>query len=328
MGTKNAYGSLTFGEVAKRLAPDRSTLAIAEVLAEEWPIYTHAPWREANDNMSNREARRLSIPTPTWRKVNAGVGITASRTVPVIDTIGLCEDYSEVDVEIINAFKDKKQARIIEARSHIDGMRQELESTLLYGSTDTTPEEFNGISTRMASLVTAANVLNAGGSGSDLTSIYVVMWGIDKVFMVYPRNSAMGIQHQDLGEVTKSTATTGVASAAQFQAYRDHFVMKAGLVVKDDRCIGRIANIESTGSSNIFDEDDLITLLHRMPKGMKHIYVNDTVAIQMHIAMKDKNNVTFEPGSGEGLFGPEVARCLGNPIYKADEILITEEAIS
>jgi len=328
MATNDAYGVLGFGEVAKRLAPDGSTLAIAEVLEKEWPIFTHFPWREANDVMSNREARRLSNPYPTWRKVNSGVDITASRTIPVIDTIGLCEDYSEIDVEVINAFKDKKLARIIENRAHLVGMKEELESTVLYGSTDTTPEEFNGISTRIASLVTADNVLDAGGTGSDLTSVYVVMPGIDTVFMVYPRNSAMGITHQDLGEITKSTSTTGVASAAQFQAYRDHFVMKAGLVVKDDRCLGRIANIESTGSSNIFDEDDLITLLHRMPKGLKNIYVNDTVAIQMHIAMKDKNNVTFEPGDGDGLFGREVARCLGNPIYKADGILITEDAIT
>jgi len=328
MATKNAYGSLTWAEVAKRLAPDRGTLAIAEVLEEEWPIFTHLPWVEANDNMSHREARRLSLPTPSWRKVNSGVAVTASRTTPVIDTIGLCEDYSEIDVEIINAFKDRKQARITEARAHLAGMRQEMDATLLYGSTNTTPEEFNGLATRMSSLVTAANVLNAGGSGSDLTSIYVVMPGVDKVFMVYPRNSALGIQQQDLGEVTVSDATTSKASTSQFQAYRDHFVVKAGLVVKDDRCIGRIANIETTGTTNIFDEDDLITLIHRMPKGLKHIYVNDTIAIQMHKAMKDKNNVSFEPGKGDGLFGQEVARCLGNPIYKADEILITESAIS
>jgi len=328
MATKNAYGTLTWAEVAKRLDPKGGALAIAEVLEEEWPIFTHAPWVEANDKMSHREARRLSLPTPSWRKVNKGVAVSASRTTPVIDTIGLCEDYVETDVEIINAFDNKKQARITEARAHIAGMRQELEATLLYGSTNTTPEEFNGLSTRMASLVTAANVLNAGGSGSDLTSIYVVMWGIDKVFMVYPKDTILGIQHQDLGEVTVSDATTSRASTSQYQAYRDHFVVKAGLVVKDDRCIGRIANIESTGTVNIFDEDDLITLIHRMPKGLKHIYVNDTIAIQMHIAMKDKNNVTFSPGEGDGLFGQEIARCLGNPIYKADEILITESAIS
>lgn len=324
----DAYSYYTFAEVAKRKAPDGSTLAIAEVLSEDNPIMDHAPWIEANDTISNREARRLSLITPTWRKINAGVGVTASRTVGVTDTIGMCEDYSEIDVEIINQFKDKENARIQEARAHLDGMKIEFVATLLYGSTDTTPEEMNGISTRMPSLSTAANVLNAGGSGSDTTSVYVVMWGIGKTFMVYPMNSNAGIKHRDLGEVTISTATTARASSAQFQAYRDHFQFKAGLVVKDDRTIGRIANIETTGSSNLFDEDDLITLINRMPAGRKWIYVNDTVLTQMQIAAKDKTNIYYTFDSGDGLSGMPPIRFQGHGVYKVDQILITETAIT
>ena len=330
MATNDAYGTLTFAEVAKRMAPDGKSLQIAEVLEQENPILQHGPWIEANDKWSHREVRRLSEPSGTWRKVNTGVGTEASRTTPVTDTIGLLESYAEIDVEIINMFDDKRKALADEVRAFQSGMGKELVATLLYGNTATAPEEFNGLLTRMGTLVTTANVLNAGGSGSDTTSILVVMWGEGKVFYVYPQNTVAGpaIMHEDLGIQTVSTSTTAVASAAQFQAYRQHFVARMGVVVKDERCIGRIANIESTGSSNIFNENDLITLLTRMPPGRKCIYVNDTVAIQMQIAAKDKNNIQYAPGNGEGLAGTPVVSFMQNPVYKLDQLLITETAIS
>jgi len=330
MATLDTHSQLSFAEVAKRLAPDGSSLRIAEVLSEENPILNHAPYFEANNVFSHREARRLSEPTPTWRKVNSGVAVTASRTTPVTDTIGICEDYCETDVEVINAFKDKKAARMQEAQAHIEGMRKEIIATLLYGTTATAPEEFNGFATRMPSLSTSGNVLGCGGTGSDTTSVYVVMWGVGRAFMVYPRNSTAGIKHEDKGIVTISDATTVRANTSQYEAYRDHFVAKCGLVVKDDRAIARLANIETAynATSNIFNEDYLIILLNRMPIGPKWIYVNDTVASQMQIASKDKNNVNYTPASGEELSGYMITRFNGHPVYKLDQILITEDAIS
>jgi hypothetical protein len=140
----------------------------------------------------------------------------------------------------------------------------------------------------------------------------------------------MGVTHKDLGEVTISTATTLRADTAQYQAYRDHFQVKCGLVVRDNRCIARLANIESTGTSNLFDEDDLIILLNRMPMGGRgaSLYVNDTVLSQMEIALKDKNNVNYTPGRGEGLAGEPVLYFRGNPVKKCDQITITESTIT
>lgn len=330
MTTNNAYDTMTFAEVVKLLAPDKSSiLNVADVLSEENPIVDHATWVESNDLWSHREARQLSEPTPTWRKVNSGVGIGAGRTIPVTSTIGLCEIYSEIDVEIINSFGDKKkQARITAIRPFLKGMKKELVATMLYGSTATTPEEFNGFMTFMGSLATTTNVLNAGGSGSDVTSILIVMWGLDQVFMVYPKGTPAGIKHEDLGIATVSSSTTAIANAAQYQAYRDHFVMRAGLMVKDDRCIGRIANIEVTGAVNIFDEDDLITVLNRMPSGAKWIYANGEVITQMQIAAKDKNNINYTLAGGDGLSGGAIVNFNTYPVFKLDQLLKTETAIS
>ncbi len=135
----------------------------------------------------------------------------------------------------------------------------------------------------------------------------------------------MGIEHRDLGEETSIDS-----SSLMHQVYRDWFGIKMGLAVEDDRCIGRLANIESDGASNTFDEDNLITLLNRMPKsgaGAK-LYANDTVVTQMEIKLKDKNNVNYTANSGEGLAGERVVKFRGNPIRKCDAITITEAALT
>ena len=331
MATLTPYNKLNVVELARRKDPSGNLMAIAEVLNEDNPILQDAPWMEANDTFTHKSTRRLYVPGGTWRKLNAGVGITATRTIEVIDGIGMLEAYSEADKDLIDSFPNPVQARMDEARGIIEGMSQELAQTVFYGATVTTPEEFNGLAARMASLATTTNVRNAGGSGDDLTSIFIVMWGLARVFMVFPKGSPfLGIKHADLGEVTVSTSTTAIASAAQYQAYRDHFQIKCGLVVRDDRCIARLANIESTGPTNLFDEDDLITLLNRMPQAGRgaSLYVNDTVLTQMEIALKDKNNVNYTPARGEGLAGEPVLFFRGNPVKKCDQIVITESALT
>ena len=60
------------------------------------------------------------------------------------------------------------------------------------------------------------------------------------------------------------------------------------------------------------------------------MYVNDVVMSQMQIKLKDKNNVNYTPGRGEGLAGEIPIFFNGIPIRKiAREILlITEDAIT
>jgi len=70
-------------------------------------------------------------------------------------------------------------------------------------------------------------------------------------------------------------------------------------VVRHPKCIGRVANIESAGSTNIFDEDLLIKLLNNMKiNGNTRIYCNQTVKTQAEIKLKDKTNVYWTVDKG------------------------------
>jgi hypothetical protein len=212
-----------------------------------------------------------------------------------------------------------------EVDGFIEGLGQTIVSDILYGNANVNPDSMHGIAPRLGTL-DARFCIDSSGTGSDVTSIYIVTWGQQYAHLIYPKNMAsnLGILHEDKGQVTSET------SDGLMEIYRDHFVIRCGFVVRHPRAIARLANIETSGSSNLFDEDDLISLLNNMETGPgTRIYVNETILTQMQIRCKDKNNVNYTPG-GNALSGEPPLYFGGVPIRKfSREILLnTETAIT
>jgi hypothetical protein len=326
MAVLNAAAQMTLAELAKRHDPKGETAMIVESLVNDEDFLADVTYQEANDRTSHLVVRRVSQPSGTWRFINKGVAKESSKVQNVRESVGMLESYSEIDVALAKMASDEKSFRNTENVAFLEGMSQTLATAFFYANVGVDPEKFDGLAPRMGSLAAAANIIGQGGTGSDLTSIYIVNWGPRKVYGIYPHgHKTMGIEHRNLGEETSIDA-----SSLMHQVYRDWYGIKAGLAVEDDRCIGRLANIESTGSSNTFDEDNLITMLNRMPKsgaGAK-LYVNDTIQTQMEIKLKDKSNIYYTADGGEGLAGARMLRFRGNPIRKSDAIVITEGAIT
>jgi len=322
MSTLNSYQQLSLVEVAKRKAPDGTMATIAEVLTQENAILQDAIWREANDTFSNKTVRRASLPNGSWRKLNEGVAVEASQTIELTDNIGMLETWSENDIEVIKAFPNPMQARNDEAMSFVEGLGQTMAETMVYGNSLTTPEKFTGLAPRLPDISASTNVINEGGTGSDLCSIFIVDWSPNGVYMIYPKNSMAGLEHEDRGIETATDSSNN-----KYRAYVDVFTWKAGMVVKNSKSIGRLANIESAGASNLFDEDNLITLMNRMTKGPgRRIYCNQTVMTQMEIRAKDKTNIHYTTVNDIAP-GP-VTFFKGVPVRLVEQMLITEDQLT
>jgi hypothetical protein len=325
MATITTYKQLTLPEIANRIDPKGNLATIAEVLAQENEILYDAPMIEANDIFHHTSVQRDSLPTGTFRQLNRGVLPEASTTQDVVDTMGILETFAEADCDLVDAAPNPKQVRSDEGKAFLEGMAQTMAATLMYGNKGTDPEEFDGLAVRMASLAATTNVIGAGGTGSDLTSMYIVQWGVNTAHFIYPRGSKAGLVHNDLGKETKVDS-----SGRMHRVYRDQYQWKLGLVVKHPKAIARYANIETNSASNSFNEDHLIRLLTRMPKRGKGatIYCGIEMFAEMRIRLKDKSNVYFEPGRGEGLAGEPVMYFDGRPIRAVEQILLTEAALT
>jgi hypothetical protein len=314
-------------EQAKRIDPSGNQARIVEVLNRNvGQILAEAPWVPSNDIWTHKTTRRGTLPSGSRRKLNQRITQSVSRTTEIMDVIEMIEDYSDVDVALADSMPSPAMFRAGEVDAFIEGLGQTIVSDILYGDSNADPDGMHGLAARMGTL-DGRFVIGASGTGSDVTSIYAVTWSPDMCHLIYPKNmmSNLGVQHTDKGQVTSENAS------GLIEVYRDHFVIRCGLSVRHPRAIGRLANIETAGASNLFDEDDLIALINNMVTGPgTRLYVNETVMTQMQIRLKDKANVNYTSDSGDALSGAPLMRFQGIPIRKIDrEILLnTETAIA
>lgn len=315
-----AQNNLGLIELAKR-SGNAGAVAIAEILDQTLELQD-AVYLPANGPTSHTITRRLALPAGSWRQLNDGVAKESSKTTQIVETMGLLESYSQVDAKLAAISGNVPGFRAIEDRSFVEGLGQTFATALFYGNPVTTPASFLGLSQRVTSK-TATNAFDGGGSGSDNTSIWVVQWGPGRVYLFFPPGTNAGLQAVDKGLQTVSGETSGTL----FEAYRTHFEMSVGLAVADNRCIQRICNIESAGASNIFDPDDLVTVINRLPFGGAGavIYANSTVKTQMDINAMDKTNVNYTSAE---VFGRATLLFRGVPVRQVDSLTITETALS
>lgn len=319
-------GAMTLLDMAT-LYNGKEVVPVIEVLAEENEILADIPWIESNSIYGHRFNQQASLPSGSWRKLNEGVAREKGTSKPVIRAAGTLEAYSLVDADIIDGSPNPSFTRQQADMPFIEGLAQTFASTLFYGNTSTAPEQIDGLARYIDSLSSVdsrgvPNVIGASGTGDDTTSVYVVQWGPNRVQMFYPMGTMAGLAMEDLGRMQVNDSDSN-----PYMAYQTRFAWKAGMAVYNDRCIQRIANIESAGASNIFDDDDLLTALNRLPNGGAGavIYCNSTIKTQMDILAKDKSNVSY---TSNEVFGRPTTLFRGVPVRTVDAILNTETAIS
>lgn len=305
---------------------------IIDMLVQFNSMYEDAPILECNQGASHLTTIRTGLPAPTWRKLYQGVQPTKGTTAQVKDATGMLEDWSEIDAKLVELAKNPAKFRLNEARAHIAGMANTLGATVWYGDTAIFPERFTGLHARFNAR-TAQNgkqIIDAGGAGSDNTSIWFITWGEDSVHLLYPEGTKAGLQREDKGKTTKE-----LPDGSLYDVYREKFSQDIGLSVRDWRGIARIANIDvsdlradaADGGASLIDLmiDGYYALQNpNQPNGKTVIYAPKTVQTFLHKQAMNKKNVNLTLSESEGR---PVLSFLGLQIRRDDNILETEGRI-
>ena len=335
-----ATTALTLADWAKRLDPDGKVPTIAELLSQSNEILEDCMFMEGNLPTGHRSVIRTGLPTVYWRAINQGIPTSKSTTAQVDESCGMLEAYSEVDKDLAELNGNTSQFRLSEDKAFLESMNQTQAQTLFYGNPGTDPKQYLGLATRYSSLSAgnAQNILSAGGSGSDNTSIYLVVWGDNTVFCPFPKGSKAGLIHDDLGLNTVWDST-----GARYQAYRTHYQWKNGLVVKDWRYVVRICNIDvsdligQTGTQAASASTAIIKLmaraLYRIPNmamGRAAFYMNRTTHSGLALAAMDKSQYVLKINEALSQYGTPQSYLsfLGVPLRRVDQILNTESVVS
>lgn len=341
--------ALTLADWAKRINDDGKTMTIVELLSQVNEVLDDMLWVEGNLPTGHKTTIRTGLPSATWRLLNYGVPNAKSTTAQIIDTVGNLETYAVIDKDLADLNGNTAEFRMSEVSAFLEGMSQQVATTLFYGNTSTNPERFMGLAPRFntvatATAQTAANVLDAGGTGSTNTSIWILCWGPNTMHGIFPKGKIAGLRHTDMGEwpVLDVLGNT-------YQAYRDHFKWECGITVRDWRYAVRICNIDVTTLSggappNLINL--LIRALYRIPTTAAGIgatvtssdapsiqggngsriviYCNRVIRTYLDIQATNKTNVLLQMNQFDGKM---VTTFRGVPIKTCDAILNTEARV-
>lgn len=340
--TTLSTSNLTLADWAKRTDPDGRIPIIAELLSQSNEILEDCVFKEGNLPTGERVVVRTGLPEVYWRALNQGIPSSKSTTAQVDEAAGILEARSEVDKDLAMLNGNTAQFRLSEDTAFLEAMNQTQATTLFYGNPATDPKQFLGIAPRYSDIGVgspnnAQNILDAGGSGSDNTSIYLVVWGDQTVYCMFPKGSKAGLIHEDLGEQTVYNA-----DGTRLQAYATRYQWKNGLVVKDWRYVVRIANIDvsdlvsQSGTQAASASTAIIKLMSRalyripnMAMGRAAFYMNRTVHSGLAIAALDKSQYVLKVNEGLSQFGLPYSwlSFQGVPLRRVDAIVNTESRV-
>lgn len=320
---------LTAAEIAKRSANNISQdeRRILELMNETNEWLNDAPYDEANDGTANTTVVRTSLPKGSHRYYNQGVKTEASQTDTIHDITETIESYSVVDKMLVDDSPNPSETRMSEEIAFIEGLAQTMSDDFIYGNNATNKAQINGLATRRNKVDGKQCISFNGSNANKQTSVYLVMWGKDKVKLIYPRGAkGLGTKVEDKGAITET-----FNDGTKMEAYQTHYINRFGVAVRNPKALIRICNIdmnsEMSADTKMALVKKIIAAKAYLPSGNGTISIlcNQEIKSILDEATMDKSNVIYPMTDP---WGKEVEIIRQMRIRRCDAILNTEAVVS
>lgn len=333
---------VTLADVAK--SKDAKIGKVAEVLVRENQALNDIPYMPMNEGTIHKESLRSALPDVYYRKANQAIPASKSTTEERTFTASHFESKSQMDEMVAKRGGADRVAfnRWNQAQGHLQALAIEHASLLIYGSPTTSNRKSAGLTdiyytVTEATDETANQVIDGGGTSGDNCSIWLIHWGEQSLFGVYPAGTQAGLKRTDRsanGQLVQINALDSAGNAGTVWGYEEQFEIDHGLVVKDYRQASRICNIDPALLRSGVGAADLIDLMisanykiHTAENGMGVWYVNRTIEAFLH-----KQSLTAV-GAGAGITydnyqGKKILTFLGKPVRRMDALLNTEDQVT
>lgn len=326
MATKLLSEMVTLADVINEINPDGAVAEIVEIFNEINQFLPDAPMVEANDFHSHISYIRSRMPNVRQgRLINRGAGYGSAASTPQRESIAILETWVPIDERIVKDSPDPQKTRTNQSKPMLEALMQEHARQMVYGSEAVAQIEMNGFFTRLNDLG-MDNVHTMGGSGDDTTSVLLVEWGENKTYLIYPRGAKdAGIEVDDKGLIPWRDPDN-----KPYDAFVSKYLALFGLALDDPRCQQRIANIESAGGTNSFEDGGhkvLVKAKNELRSGGRNavIYCNRDVKTQFDIWALDKTNGFYMM---QNITGQPLAYFQEMPIRMVEQMTSTETALT
>lgn len=320
-----------------KLVKDNRFISFAEVLTEKNPLLFDFPTLPANGILSHEGSREVSLPTPQIIKVGAGHDSSTVRWDNYKEEISIFVDRVVIPKHTADLQPDFAAFRAKAEDRHAEGFGQGVCNHVIYGTSVASPEKFDGLDVRYSvpdstdptnpsSSSADFAVFDAGGSGSDTMSMWLIQPGLDKIHFITPINDPnMGLQMDASNGLVYAT---DAISGKERQEYRTELEWKIGLNIVDIRSCARIRNIESAVSNLDASVLQLVFQAEEETfKGSEQIflYCPKRMMTFFHIMAEAKMNVIYDRNNIYDIPLYRIGKILIRPM---DALLITETSVA
>ena len=327
-------GIFTLADYKSLVGTDGAHIRVVNTIQNVMPLFDQATIQVGNDGLNNRTDLITDYPEGQLRGFNQGVSPETAEGKTVVDSCMLVSSYSQIDEKLLQLNKNSATWRANKEMAFVRGLAYGMAKRFFYGSMAQDPRSINGLAARYWTTDTdndkiAEQVIDAGGTGSTNTSIWLGVWGPDTTYLFYPEGAKAGLTATDRG-IESVLDENGKRYRAAITDY-DWYL---GLAVSNPTSWVRICNIDvsllkgdaSSGAKLI---DLLIDAEERLGdevQGRMAFYANgDITRILRHqINTKTQNQLTWETVAGR-----KVTAFDGIPIHKMPKgvLLSTEERV-
>lgn len=238
----------TLKDIVDRTAPDGTTAKIIEAAEISMPLLADASFIKSNDGDGHQTTIRTGLPELAERRYNQGIKQTKTTTMPVREQLAMLEDLSSVDAKLAEKSGNVSAYRASERIGKLQAGHIWLGKNFIYGSPALSPDTFMGIAPRLSdkSAASGSQIIDAGGTGSDNTSIYIVTWGGNGANLIYRDGTTAGFEFTDMTPNGPELIDAPVQSAdrKQMRGYQDWMGIHVGLSLGDWQAAARVANID------------------------------------------------------------------------------------
>ena len=316
---------------------------IAEILTKENAILEDVTWKEGNLVTGERTWVRTAKPGVSWRRYNQGVPRSKGTAGAIDEAAAQLAATSQMDRSLAILGGNPARARMNYAKPFFEAMNDEMAETLFYGNSFYDSKEFTGLAPRYNDKAgpTQDYIIDAGGTGTDNRSIWVVNWDPEKITGIFPKGSKAGLLHMDM---TKNTGggpdgwpvgdLVQDAEGNLYPAYTDYFQWDGGLAVKDHRNAVRIANIDaSLLSRDRTSGADLESLLVDALERIQGTGPNAAIYVPATVSAMLRQQALVDSRAGRGLLGFDtiggrrVTTFDGLPLRKVDALNVDEARV-
>jgi hypothetical protein len=285
---------------------------------------------EDSDTMETLFSTSIPEVNP-YRNINAGVlpnkGTVEKRLTQLVTATAVWG----IDRAIVERRPNEAQLLIAqkakqEVKSHIQAHGKQF----FYGVKNGGAKEgFPGL----IDLMDTDHIVDAGGTGTKLTSAYFVWFNEQGVSWRFGMNGAMV-----MSELKETMLIDPADPAKKFPGYEQYMQYHIGLKVSNKYSIARIANIDVTSAYNgelsptAFTDKHVYQLLMKLPAGMKPnaVFLPRVAALLLASSRTTVNIASNASGNQVIVAGqtPPVLEFEGIPFVPTDSIKIGEKRVS